>query len=123
MRRWEPWLFRLLALSFIGAACFHGGAFLDATIEPRMSAAGHATFVAVNVLTAVGMWLRPRWFVIPFAVLVVQQLISHGDWALAAWKAGWFDWRSWMVLATMPPMLLLIIRDARRRPQPAPRAS
>ena len=79
-----------------------------------MSASGHAIFVGINALTALGMLLRPRWFVIPFAVLVAQQLISHGDWAFAAWRAGWFDWRSWGVLATMPPMLLLLVRDARR---------
>jgi hypothetical protein len=115
MNRWERWLFRLLPLCFFGAGIFHARAFFDGTVEPRMGAGGHATFVVVNLLTAIGMWFRPRWFVIPFAVLVVQQLISHGDWALAAWKAGWFDWRSWGVLATMPPMLLLLVRDARRR--------
>jgi hypothetical protein len=115
MHQWERWLFRVLALGFIGAAIFHGKAFLDGTIEPRMSAAGHATFVLINVLTAAGMWLHPRWLIFPFSVLAMQQLISHGDWALAAWKAGWFDWRSWGVLATMPPMLLLLVRDARRR--------
>ena len=115
MPQWERWLSRVLALGFIGAGLFHGRAFFDATIEPRMSAAGHGIFVVINVLTAAGMWLRPRWFVFPFAVLAVQQLISHGDWALAAWKAGWFDWRSWGVLVTMPPMLLLLVRDARRR--------
>jgi hypothetical protein len=115
MARWEVWLFRALALSFVGAGCFHASAFFDGRVEPRMSATGHAVFVGVNALTAIGMWLRPRWFVIPFAVLVVQQLVSHGDWAIAAYRAGWFDWRSWMVLATMPPMLALLVRDARRR--------
>jgi hypothetical protein len=116
------WLFRLLSVSFLFAAFFHATAFLNGKVEPRMSAAGHALFVVINVVAAFGMWRRPRWFVLFFAVLCVQQLVSHGAWAVAAWQQGWFDWRSWMVLVTMPLMLTALIADAisaRRRNAPA----
>jgi hypothetical protein len=109
----------VLALSFVFAAIFHGRAFFDGTVEPRMSSTGHALFVAVNLIAAAGMWRRPRWFLAFFAVLCVQQLVSHGQWAIDAWRAGQSDWRSWMVLVTMPLMLALLIRDART---PAPQS-
>jgi hypothetical protein len=109
------WLFHLLAVGFVFAAVFHARAFFDGTVEPRMSSSGHALFVVINVLAAVGMWRRPRWFVYAFAVLCVQQLVSHGAWAWDAWKLGRSDWRSWMVLVTMPLMLIALGADARRQ--------
>ena len=115
MRGWWPWIFRLIAIGFVVAGVFHARAFFDGTLEPRMSSTGHAIFVGVNAVAAFGMWTRPRWFVLFFAVLCVQQLYSHGDWAWTAWKLGQPDPRSWMVLITMPPMLILVIVDARRR--------
>jgi hypothetical protein len=36
-----------------------------------------------------------------------------------AWKVGYFDWRSLMVLVTMPLMLWLLIRDSRSRAKSA----
>jgi hypothetical protein len=81
-----------------------------------MSASGHAIFVAINAIEAYGMLRRPRWFIPFFAVMVVQQLYSHGSWALDAYRLGRPDWRSWMVLLTMPAMLLLLVYDARAKP-------
>jgi len=112
MRDGMTWLFRLLAISFLFGAAFHAAAFFDASIEPRMGPTGHAIFVAINLVTAAGMLLRPRGFPIAFAVLVVQQLVSHGDWAWKAWQAGWVDGRSLLVLVTLPLMLVALIYDS-----------
>ena len=85
MRQWERWLFRVLALGFIGAGIFHARAFFDGTVEPRMAASGHAIFVVVNALAAVGLWLHPRWLVFPFSVLVHPRM--SGWWMPAALQA------------------------------------
>jgi len=113
------WLFRALAVGFLCAGVFHAAAFRDGTLEPRMSPSGHALFVAINLVVAVGMLIRPRGFIALFAVLCVQQLISHGEWAWKAWHVGNFDWRSIIVLVTMPLMLFALIRDARLRQKTA----
>jgi hypothetical protein len=113
--RANEWIFRLLAVGFVLAAFFHASAFFNPTVEPRMAAWGHALFVVINVAAAVGWLLRPRWFVFLFAILCVQQLISHGSWALAAWRVGYFDWRSAIVLPAMPLALFLLIREQRAK--------
>jgi len=118
MRRdptWLTWLFRLLAVSFVCGAIYHAAAFFDGSIEPRMGRTGHAIFVVVNLLTAIGMLVRPRWFIVLFAVLCVQQLISHGEWAWDAWQAGQVDGRSLLVMVTLPLMLVVLIAEARAR--------
>ena len=102
-----------LALSFVGGAIFHASAALDPKVEPRMGLGGHMAFVAINLAVAVGMLSRPRWFVIPFAVLCIQQLVSHGLWGVHAWQAGWIDWRSIVTIVSLPPMLVALWIDRR----------
>jgi len=109
------WLFRALAIGFLGAAVFHGAAFFHPSLEPRQSPLGHALFVPLNLIFAVGTLLRPRWFVWAFAALCAQQLYAHGVAGWTAWRDGWFDWRSLLVVVTLPMALALFVYDARLR--------
>lgn len=106
--------FGLLAATFGAAAAFHLAAVVRPSIDPTAAAPRHATFVAINLACALGFVFRPKWFVVAFALLVVQQLFSHGGQALREWQgAGRLDVASLGVLAMMPVALALLVVDAR----------
>jgi hypothetical protein len=119
MRTALQWLFRALAVGFFCSAIFHAAAYFNGSLEPRMSPLEHAVFVPINLAFAVGTLYRPRWFIVAFAVLCAQQIYSHGTLGIIAWRHGVFDWRSLMVVLSLPPALLLLIYEARLRAAPA----
>ncbi len=110
----SAWFFRGVAALFGAAAVFHAYRF---AFDPAdgSSHARHGVFVVVNALTAAGLLSRPRWFVVPFALLTGQQLLSHGSVALAAWRQrGQLDLTSLAIVLLLPLTLVLLVRDARR---------
>jgi hypothetical protein len=119
MRTALNWLFRALAFGFFCAAIFHAAAFVQRSLEPRQSGLQHALFVPLNLLFAVGTLRRPRWFIWAFAALCAQQLYEHGLAGWTAWRDGWLDWRSLLVVLALPLALALLVYDGRLRAKPA----
>lgn len=79
-------MFGLGVLGLLGAALSHVvRGFTPSDPDPG---ARHAVFVTIDLLAALGLWRRPRWFVLPFALLTLQQMTTHGAAAAAALRAG-----------------------------------
>jgi hypothetical protein len=107
--------FWIIAAAFALAALFHVAALVAPSIAEPSPPWRHLLFAATNVAVAVGMVRRPRLFVVAFALLTVQQVVSHGAYAWTLWASeGRVDWASAVVLASMPAVLALLIFDARR---------
>ena len=98
------------------AAAFHAAAAVVPSLAPSSPTWRHALFVAINLAAAAGLVWRPRGFVPLFALLSVQQLVSHGA---EAWRAhrdeGRVDVASVVVLCAMPVALALLIAETRAR--------
>lgn len=102
-------LFRAAAAAFVVTAVLHAARAFDA------DAGRHALFVAINLACAVGVLRRPRWFPLPFALLVLQQLGSHGGRALTAVQAGARpSGEDLAVVVFMPALLGLLVWSAAR---------
>jgi hypothetical protein len=109
-------IFRLFALLFLAAATYH----LLGWLVPAAGIPGlpwrHALFVAIDSIVAI-LLLRPqRWLVLPFALLTLQLLYSHGS---DTWRLWHMErrvaWISVGVVVMMPIMLAVIIREMRGR--------
>jgi hypothetical protein len=114
----RPWS-RVLAVAFGITALFHAAAIGSPSLAPGSSAYRHAVFVGIDAAVAVGLLLRPPWFVPAFGVLTAQQLYSHGLDLWGVWtRTGHIDWMSVAVLAIMPlTMATLVMGDRRARAQ------
>ena len=113
-RRARAWCFRVLAACFAIAAAFHAAALVAPSIAEPSPPWRHALFVVTNAVVAVGMVRRPRGFVVAFALLSAQQLLSHGMYAFALFHAERrVDWASVVVLLAMPAILAFLAVDGR----------
>ncbi len=109
---------RLFAAGLLVAAGYHVVAILNGS----GSAPRHAVFVLVNLLFAAGFWRPFRGFVALLALLVLQQLVSHGRtlWRVLETEQR-VDWPSVIVLIGMPLALVLVALEARlRQSEPKP---
>jgi hypothetical protein len=107
--------FAVVALGFAAAALFHAIAIAVPQIAEPSPSWRHALFVVVNSAFALGMWKRPRWFVVVFAALTAQQLYGHGTYGLDVWRReARVDWASVLVVVALPIVLALLVRDAVR---------
>jgi hypothetical protein len=106
--------FALAALAFVGTGVLHAVRGISRDPADSSSPTRHAVFVGLNLLTAAGLLLRPRWFVFPFAALVLQQLHGHGGRALADLQAsGAPRAEDVVVVLAMPLLLGLLVADRR----------
>jgi hypothetical protein len=106
--------FQALVVVFGAAALYHVTAIFDPTMDPASPAWRHALFVGLNLACAAGFATRPPPFVPLFALLVVQQLLSHGADAWHAWhEGGRVDVTSFGVVVLMPFALVLLELDRR----------
>jgi len=64
--------------------------------------------VGVNAFFAWAFMSRARWLPIPFGVLCVQQVWSHGNDLLAARAVGHTDFQSIAVLVSLPCLAVLV---------------
>ncbi len=103
----------VIAVVFVAAAIFHATAIAIPSIAGGVGPARHAAFVAINMACAVVFVRRPRGAAWVFAVLVVQQMFSHGSDAWHAWREGRVDVVSLVVLVVMPAALFLLARTPR----------
>ena len=109
-QRIESWFWIIASASFVVAALAHLYALFSADPSPPWR---HALFVAINLVAAWGCWRRPRWFIWPFALLLLQQLYSHGHDLAQAWPAR-IDWRSLLVVIWLPIVAVALWRGRRR---------
>lgn len=102
-------------IAFFAAAIFHVAAMVWPSLAPGASPSRHAAFVVINFACALGFsratLRRSRAFVIAFALLVVQQLWSHGNDLIASARDGRIDATSIGVVIAMPLALWLLVRD------------
>ena len=108
---------------------------LAALNHARLASAGgahvvrHEVFVGLNLALATLLVLRPRWALVPAALLSVQQLWSHGSDLIDSMRGpGPFDWASALVLVFFPALLTLLVVERRtagtpERPRAAPPGS
>jgi hypothetical protein len=113
--RWTL-VFTAAAVGFALAAVHHGvAAMVPGWGEPSPTWR-HALFVAVNLGVAAGLWFRPRFFAVLFALLTLQQLYSPGTYG---WHVlldeGRIDGSSVLVLMALPVLAGLLGWDAMRR--------
>ena len=75
----------------------------------------HELFVGIDALLALLLVARPRWSLVPTAVLAVQQGQSHGSELLRSIRDPLlpFDWASLAALAFFPALLAVIVIEAR----------
>jgi len=107
-------VFIVIAAAFGLAALFHVAALVAPAIAEPSPPWRHALFAATNVAVAIGVLRRPRLFVVAFALLTAQQLVSHGAYAWGLWMSERrIDWASAVVLVAMPAVLALLVYDAR----------
>lgn len=116
--------YALSALGFLGGAASHVARGWAAAPDDPSSPARHALFVAIDVLAAAGMLWRPRWLVVPFALLFAHQLTTHGVQTASALRAGEAPLLvDGLVSLFMPAVFGLLIHNAvRGRAKRAPLA-
>ena len=121
---WKQWIFVMLAAGFGVAASLHAAALVVPTILEPSPWWRHLLFVAINGAVAVLLVRRPAWFAFVFALLALQQLISHG---LSGWSV-WIlerriDWASVVVVVAVPAIAALLLGEAWTRASRTRRAS
>ena len=107
-------LFIILSFLFAVAALYHlVGVFIAVDSSPTWR---HFLFVCVNGFIAYSLLKRPKYFIYVFAVLLLQQLYSHGGSFINLWlEQGKIDWISAGVLLLLPLIFVLLILDLRRK--------
>lgn len=120
-----PPLLRLARLASAGLLA------VAAMSHARLAAAGgphvlrHELFVGLNLALAILLVLRPRWALLPTALLSVQQLASHGSDLVDSMQGpGPLDWASLGVVVFFPALLTLLVVERRTAGTPErPRAA
>ena len=107
-------LFIVYACLFGSTAVYHiVGIFVKIN---EASPARHFVFVLITGLMAYLMIKRPRFLPYLFAVLLTQQLYSHGKDVYIAWtQQGQIDWIGLGVVLIMPCIFISILLDAKAR--------
>jgi hypothetical protein len=110
---------RIFKLAAIGALLAAGWHALAATGVAR-SVEGviwrHWLFVGIDIIVAGYFVRRPLWVLPIFAILVIQQTVSHGARAIRIWQdSARLDWLSIVDLAGLFLAFALLIIDARAR--------
>lgn len=104
-------VFAVAAACFVAAAASHVARGVGAEGADRLR---HVLFVAIDLLAALGLLVRPRWLWAPFAALTAQQLHGHGGQAWADWSATGRPAAVDVAVALfMPAVLALLVREAR----------
>lgn len=80
-------IFRFFTFIFILAAVYHALALIFPAYINDGPLWRHTLFIFINLICALFMFWRKRWFIIFLTVLTIQQLYSHG---LRAWL-WWYD--------------------------------
>ncbi|HEY8074420.1 MAG TPA: hypothetical protein VIF62_09925 [Labilithrix sp.] len=74
----------------------------------------HELFVGLNLAAALGLVTRPRWMLLPLALLACQQIPSHGADFVRSLGEPAIDWPSLGVVFFFPAVLTLLVVERRR---------
>lgn len=108
--------FYVFAGFFAFAAAYHAVGFVAPELVIPSAHWRHGLFVIINVLGARLILSRPPWLILPFTVITLQQLYSHGTRAVVWWHMEHrVDWISLCVIILLPIALVLIVRELRER--------
>jgi len=109
----------IAAILLLGAAFHLAAAFVPAAAESIGSATPtwrHLLFAGMETALALLVIRRTRWLVLAFALLLGQQLTTHGVALWRTWAVGHrMDWVSLAVLVFLAYALLEVFMDGRRR--------
>lgn len=109
-------LFSWLAAGAAVAATYYLGAFGVAWAHMNLNAAGwrHLAFVGIDTVLSLLVFLRPRWLVVPVAIVAAQALWSNGQGCWVSLRdARHVDWISLTVLLYIPILLGAAIWNTR----------
>lgn len=106
----------LLATPFILAGLYHLIAVLIPNFGEPAPLWRHLLFIGVNGLMTVLLYRRPKTFFVFACVLIMQQLWSHGIYALKVYQQqNRIDWYSIIVIFGFPIYLWLYWYQFRKR--------
>jgi hypothetical protein len=103
-------LFIIFAVLAFAALLYHTAG----AVQPfdKTPAWRHALFIGINTICIYGLLKRPKWFVWFFGVLAVQQLYSHGSYAIELWQQQHLvHWISVADILLLPVLLILLLAD------------
>lgn len=103
-------IFIVFAVFFILSAVYHLVAvFARVNDSPVWR---NLLFTGINLFVAWCLLKRPPWFIYLFAVLLIQQIYSHGSDFLTLWNAQHkIDWMSLGVVLIMPVIFVFLLLD------------
>ncbi|MFN8286468.1 MAG: hypothetical protein U0V74_06940 [Chitinophagales bacterium] len=106
--------FKVLAVGALCAAIYHAvGIFYPINEAPPWR---HGLFVVINLLGAWFLLKRPVACLPIFALIMLQQLYSHGTFLINTWnEAHRIDWPSVFVLIFFPLTAVLLWIDYRNK--------
>ena len=97
-----PLAFRIAALATLCVAIYHGLAIFYPALEKAVYGAGwrpgfpprrHLAFAFIGVTLAFLLLRRPKWLLLPYIVLVIQQFNGHGRNIWRLWtRFGLVSW-------------------------------
>jgi hypothetical protein len=74
----------------------------------------HILFTGICVICIYGLIKRPKWFVLFFGILTVQQLYSHGSHFVYLMRMNKVNLTDGAVLIMMPVILILLVIDRKK---------
>jgi hypothetical protein len=115
-----PLRFRLVALGFALGAAIHLTALLSPAFVGFIGSSSppwrHALFTAIDGTVAAAMLWRPPILAVALAVMLAQQISTHGRRAWLWWAHdGRLDWYSLGLLAFILYALVAVVADLRAR--------
>lgn len=117
-------LFFVFAMFALLAALYHSLAVLAYFTNTYLNIFGadkspawrHTLFICSAIICIYGLIKRPAWFVYFFGLLTLQQLYSHGSYAINLWQnEHQVHWISIAVIVFMPILFILLLTDQRSK--------
>jgi hypothetical protein len=103
-----------MAWCFSIAGVYHIAELFGPSLSTSSPAWRHALFAVVDVAVGLGLWRRPKGFLLVFSLLGIQQLYSHGRKALQIYQnSHQVDWLSILVLAAILLVWTLLWQERR----------
>jgi hypothetical protein len=120
-----PLAFRLAALAALCVAIYHGLAIFYPALEKVVYGAGwrpgfsprrHLAFAFIGVTLAFLLLRRPKWLLLPYIVLVIQQFNGHGRNIWRLWtRSGLVSWAEVGLLVGFIVIGVMLVVDLRER--------